>query len=90
MILLFLLFLFLRLSFTGKEVTNFRGSCVMSKLSLKKFRGNLSRVNLKKPGVKDIVAIKSAINLIPGNRKRDGGQRSQLGRAEKKAKGKQH
>ena len=89
--------LFLSLSFTGKGVTNFRRSRVTSILSWENFAGNSSRVNWKdvvqlekKPWVKDTVEIKSSFNLIPGSWKRDGAKRSQLGRAEKKAKGKQH
>ena len=45
MVPLFLLFLSLNSSFTGKEVANIRGSCVTSKLSRQIFAGKLSRVN---------------------------------------------
>ena len=45
MVPLFLLFLFLNLSFTGKEVANIRGSCVTSKLSRQNFADKLTREN---------------------------------------------
>ena len=45
MVSLFPLVLILSSSVTGKGVTNFRGSRVVSKLSLENFAGNLSRIN---------------------------------------------
>ena len=92
MVPLILLFLFLNSSYTGKEVASIRGSCVTGKLSWQNLAGKLSRVNWKKGVVqlekatsKDIVVIKS----LEIEKKR-WGERSQLGRAEEKAKGKQH